>query len=296
MENWSSFWNWPNYIMQFIVQLLVALLVALITGRKVGQRVARDELRKVVTTFQAQISGGDMTSGITASAPVGGNQYNIVAGSENVTELLKAFKRSEESKNPSEEIHKKISELGQIAFEKMREGNWEATISAFERILQFEPGFAQVHAHLGLSYLTMGYPETSIMHSQKALAFGGDSFMCHFNLGVAYIHIGHYPKAVYQFDTAKERLPGEPSANLGKLSLFKGEALEKMLHYVRALEEVEASIEIFKECSPDDKVAGFWHEEAQRRLGPLKEKVKEEREKPPGGLWHILQKQIERGT
>lgn len=295
MENWSSFWNWPNYIMQFIVQLLVALLVALITGRKVGRRVARDETRRVITTFQAQIAAGDMPGGIAAPATIKGNQINIITGSGDPMALLESVKRFEKSKNPSEEIHKKISELGQIAFEKMRERNWETTISAFERILQFEPSFAQVHAHLGLSYLTMGYPETSIMHSQKALAFGDDSFMCHFNLGVAYIHIGRYPKAVYRFDTAKERLPDEPSANLGKLRLFKGEALEKMLHYVRALKEVEASIEIFKECPPDDEVAGFWHEEAQRRLGSLKEKVKEEREKPPGGLWHILQKQIERG-
>ncbi len=300
MQNYS----WIGYLLQGL-QLVAALIIGFFSGKKGGRKEIKDQLKplKEQVNKAAELSQqiGEALGSHIESTKAGRDvtKYEIrdsiiVAGTTgNIEQVFESFRKGKEKENPSPEVHAKISELGQLATGLVQKGAWKAALRAFESLLQLDSRNAYVHAYLGLIYDTMGYPETSIMHSQKALALGGGPFMCHFNLGVAYIHIGQYAKAVYEFDIAKEDMPSEPSADLGKLSLFKGEALEKMLHYVQALEEVESSIGIFKECPSDDKVVGFWLEEAQSRLGPLKEKVKEEKEKPPGGLWHILQKQME---
>jgi lipoprotein NlpI len=80
-------------------------------------------------------------------------------------------------------------------FEYQSAGQVDKCIEEYEKALQLNPGYAQVHTNLGTVYMGEENYDRAIHHFKKTLELNVYDTKAHYNLGFAYLKKGEADKA-----------------------------------------------------------------------------------------------------
>jgi tetratricopeptide (TPR) repeat protein len=104
-----------------------------------------------------------------------------------------------------------INELGLLA---RRAGDYESSISYFQKALALSPTWTLAETNLCGSYIDLGRPGEAVQACEKALQIDSTFALAHHNLGVAFMEQSQRKKAIKQFQKALQYDPNYPMTYL----------------------------------------------------------------------------------
>lgn len=98
-------------------------------------------------------------------------------------------------------------------------GQWAQARDLLLSAAQWLPGVAQVHHHLGASYLALGQAQLAAESAKRALALAPAQWQSQLLMGKACKALGHMEAADASFDAALQLQPGQGEAIIAKADL-----------------------------------------------------------------------------
>ena len=119
---------------------------------------------------------------------------------------------SEPQKLTAQQIDGKLHPMGnderfQFALACANQGRQAEALAAYNKILETDNNYPDVHYYQGLLYRDMGLLDEAICAFQTAIAQNPDSAEAHYNLGYAYRSKGLHPDAIAEYKKTLDFLP-----------------------------------------------------------------------------------------
>ena len=99
--------------------------------------------------------------------------------------------------------------------------NYEKAIAAYEKALEKNPDYIEVHNGLGVIHTVQGNHELALQHFQKAIELSPTATFLHNNLGYAYLLQGQETKAAESLKRALQLDPGNKWARTNLTATLK---------------------------------------------------------------------------
>ena len=115
-----------------------------------------------------------------------------------------------------------LEERYRKAVEHKNNGQYDAAIPEFEQLVNCEPGWAEAHLMLGLTYGFVGRFDESLVSLQRATELDPASVDAHLNLAKTFCMLGDYDQARREFQAVLSLRPDHPEAKK-QLSYFPPE-------------------------------------------------------------------------
>lgn len=126
----------------------------------------------------------------------------------------------------------------QVAVHWQRAGDLNRAIYHYQKVLEVEPGHADVHYNLGQAMMSLGEYDEAIEYFLKAVELNPEIQRAYNFVGEAQIKLGRYEEALVNVDRAIEAEPGLAKAykNRGDALLLLSREKEARVAYQQALE------------------------------------------------------------
>ncbi len=107
---------------------------------------------------------------------------------------------------------------------------FDKAIEEFNKVLELDPDYNEVHNYLGYLYLRMGDPKKSIEHFKTYVSLNPGDHNPLDSLGEAYFRMGRLDEAIAKFREALDIKPNfhNPNSNLGYIYALKEDYVETM--------------------------------------------------------------------
>ncbi len=116
-------------------------------------------------------------------------------------------------------------------------GRFHEAVDAGREAIKLDPPFIRAHVNLSGVLGTLGIPDESVMHVEKALSLDPDNANAYHNLGVIYLNTGRYEDAI---QASKQAVTFKPSpdayCNLGVAYIRTDRHRDGIESFIKAIE------------------------------------------------------------
>ncbi|SKA03333.1 SpoIID/LytB domain-containing protein [Selenihalanaerobacter shriftii] len=148
------------------------------------------------------------------------------------------FKNQEIESNSEYNLNK----LEKEAKEKYYQGEYQASIKLYQKIIDEHSKELKVHKDLAVVYETTGNYQAAINHYQEVISINSKEYSVYYNLGELYYNLNRYQKALPNFKKATKYL--EDKEILKSTYLYLAKIYEQQMKYELALDAVNKALEI----------------------------------------------------
>ena len=150
------------------------------------------------------------------------------------------------------------------ANEMAKQGEYEAAIKAYDRVIVIDPRFADAYYNRGLAKIRLKKFQEATEDFDRAIALNPDDIYCYLNRGVARNHLRQFQEAIEDFDKAVEL-----DDSCAYAYVNRGVAKAESYRYEEAVDDFSKAIEL----KPDNAELHFNRGKACKEMGRHEEAV-----------------------